>query len=200
MDDLTAESAHDRWPMPLDTTDQDLIFVGRLRRDISNPDALRGITFWCCGDQDPQGYGDQRRKSPGCSASSDSTGAAGSGESEICRYLLRHDLVDAIVAMPNDFFFNTGIATYIWVLDNAKEERRRGKVQLINANGIYSKMHKSLGSKRNEFSDKQIGRVVSLHRALERTRLRPSADILADQRAGGGYRGQAAGSFGLAAS
>ncbi len=51
VDDLSAESAHDRWPMPLDTTDQDLIWVGRVRRDISNPDELRGITFWCCGDQ-----------------------------------------------------------------------------------------------------------------------------------------------------
>ena len=51
VDDLDAESAHDRWPMPLDTTDQDLIWVGRIRRDISNPEALRGITFWCCGDQ-----------------------------------------------------------------------------------------------------------------------------------------------------
>lgn len=80
--------------------------------------------------------------------------------------------------MPNDFFFNTGIATYIWVLDNAKEERRRGKVQLINAYGIYSKMRKSLGSKRNEFSDEQIGRVMSLYRAFdEYTPLRPSADI-----------------------
>ena len=95
------------------------------------------------------------------------TGAAGSGESEIRRHLLQHDLVDAIVAMPNDFFFNTGIATYIWVLDNAKEERRRGKVQLINANGIYCKMRKSLGSKRNEFSDEQIAQIVSLYEAFE---------------------------------
>lgn len=95
------------------------------------------------------------------------TGAAGSGESEIRRYLLQRDLVDAIVAMPNDFFFNTGIATYIWVLDNAKEERRRGKVQLINANGIYSKMRKSLGSKRNEFSDEQIEQVIDLYRAFD---------------------------------
>ncbi len=51
VDDLGAEDAHDRWPMPLDTTDQDLIWAGRVRRDISNPNALRGITFWCCGDQ-----------------------------------------------------------------------------------------------------------------------------------------------------
>lgn len=95
------------------------------------------------------------------------TGAAGSGESEIRRYLLEHDLVDAIVAMPNDFFFNTGIATYIWVLDNAKEPRRRGKVQLINANGIYSKMRKSLGSKRNEFTDEQIEQIIGLYQAFE---------------------------------
>lgn len=95
------------------------------------------------------------------------TGAAGSGESEIRRYLLQHDLVDAIVAMPNDFFFNTGIATYIWVLDNTKEPCRRGKVQLINANGIYSKMRKNLGDKRNEFTDDQIARIVDLYEAFE---------------------------------
>ena len=95
------------------------------------------------------------------------TGSAGSGESEIRRYLLQHDLVDAIVAMPNDFFFNTGIATYIWVLDNTKEARRKGKVQLINANGIYSKMRKSLGSKRNEFSDRQIAQIVELYNDFE---------------------------------
>lgn len=95
------------------------------------------------------------------------TGAAGSGESEIRRYLLEHDLVDAIVAMPNDFFFNTGIATYIWVIDNAKEPRRRGKVQLINASGIYTKMRKSLGNKRNELSPEQIGQIVALYEAFE---------------------------------
>ena len=95
------------------------------------------------------------------------TGAAGSGESEVRRYLLQHDLVDAIVAMPNDFFFNTGIATYIWVLDNTKEERRKGKVQLINANSIYNKMRKSLGSNRNEFSDEQISQIVALYEEFE---------------------------------
>lgn len=95
------------------------------------------------------------------------TGAAGSGESEIRRYLLEHDLVDAIVAMPNDFFFNTGIATYIWILDNAKEPRRKDKVQLINANEIYSKMRKSLGSKRNEFSNEQITQIVALYEAFD---------------------------------
>lgn len=95
------------------------------------------------------------------------TGAAGSGESEVRRYLLEHDLVDAIVAMPNDFFFNTGIATYIWVLDNIKEPRRKSKVQLINANGIYSKMRKGLGSKRNEFSDEQIKQIMDLYKAFD---------------------------------
>ena len=95
------------------------------------------------------------------------TGAAGSGESEIRRFLLQHDLVDAIIAMPNDFFFNTGIATYIWILDNTKEPRRRGKVQLVNANGIYRKMRKSLGSKRNEFTDEQVSQIVALYEAFE---------------------------------
>lgn len=95
------------------------------------------------------------------------TGAAGSGESEIRRYLLENDLVDAIVAMPNDFFFNTGIATYIWVIDNTKEPRRKGKVQLINANGIFTKMRKCLGSKRNEFSNEQIAQIIELYKAFD---------------------------------
>ena len=94
------------------------------------------------------------------------TGAAGSGESEIRRYLLEHDLVEAIVAMPNDFFFNTGIATYVWVLTNNKSKERKGKVQLINANGISSKMRKNLGSKRNEFTDEQIEQIMSEFRAF----------------------------------
>lgn len=94
------------------------------------------------------------------------TGAAGSGESEIRRYLLEHDLVEAIVAMPNDFFFNTGIATYVWVITNNKAPKRKGKVQLINANGVYSKMRKSLGSKRNEFTDTQIEQIMAEYRAF----------------------------------
>lgn len=95
------------------------------------------------------------------------TGAAGSGESEIRRYLLEHDLVEAIVAMPNDFFFNTGIATYIWVITNNKEDRRKGKVQLINANGIYTKMRKSLGSKRVELNADQINQIVEEYKKFE---------------------------------
>lgn len=95
------------------------------------------------------------------------TGNAGSGESEIRRYLLEHDLVEAIVAMPNDFFFNTGIATYIWLLTNNKEDKRKGRVQLINANSIYSKMRKNLGSKRVEFSSEQIQQIVQTYLAFD---------------------------------
>lgn len=95
------------------------------------------------------------------------TGAAESGESEIRRYLLEHDMVEAIVAMPNDFFFNTGIATYIWVITNNKSESRKGKVQLINANDIFSKMRKNLGSKRKQFTDEQIEQIVELYNAFE---------------------------------
>ena len=95
------------------------------------------------------------------------TGAAESGESEIRRYLLERDMVEAIVAMPNDFFFNTGIATYIWVITNKKPEERKGKVQLINANGIFSKMRKSLGSKRKQFTNEQIEQIVEIYDAFE---------------------------------
>lgn len=80
------------------------------------------------------------------------TGGAGSGESEIRRYILEADLLETIVALPNDMFYNTGIATYIWVLSNKKSDERKGKVQLINGVNLYSKMRKSLGSKRNEMS------------------------------------------------
>lgn len=76
------------------------------------------------------------------------TGSAGSGESEIRRYLLQNDLVEAIVALPTDMFYNTGIATYVWVLSNRKPQPRKGKVQLIDGTEQYSKMRKSLGSKR----------------------------------------------------
>ncbi len=81
------------------------------------------------------------------------TGGAGSGESEIRRYILENDLLEAIVAMPTDMFFNTGIATYIWVLSNHKASERQGKVQLINASGLGESMRKSLGSKRKELKE-----------------------------------------------
>src|SRR5204862_7995312 len=79
-----------------------------------------------------------------------STGDAGSGESEIRRWILENDWLEAIVALPEQLFYNTGISTYVWVLTNRKEEQRRGKVQLINATGSWVPMRKSLGEKRRE--------------------------------------------------
>jgi type I restriction enzyme M protein len=90
------------------------------------------------------------------------TGGAGSGESEIRRYVLENDLVEAIVGLPLDMFYNTGIATYVWVLSNKKPAQRRGFVQLIDASSFWQKMRKSLGSKRKEMSDEQIATVTKL--------------------------------------
>jgi type I restriction enzyme M protein len=88
------------------------------------------------------------------------TGDAGSGESEIRRWLMERDLVEAIVALPEQLFYNTGIATYVWVLSNRKPRKRRGKVQLINASGegFWTPMRKSLGDKRREISPEQADR------------------------------------------
>ncbi|XXY21770.1 N-6 DNA methylase [Sorangium sp. So ce216] len=83
------------------------------------------------------------------------TGDAGSGESEIRRWILENDWLEAIVALPDQLFYNTGIATYVWVLTNRKPKHRKGKVQLINATELYQKMRKSLGNKRNELDKKQ---------------------------------------------
>ncbi|MFA7436845.1 N-6 DNA methylase [Castellaniella sp.] len=91
------------------------------------------------------------------------TGDAGSGESEIRRYLLENDLVEAIIALPNDLFYNTGIATYIWLLDNTKKLERKGRVQLIDATRMYEKRRKSLGSKRVEITDEQITEIVKVY-------------------------------------
>ena len=91
------------------------------------------------------------------------TGDAGSGESEIRRWVLENDLLEAIIALPNDLFYNTGIATYIWILDNDKKADRKGKVQLIDATRMYSKMKKSLGNKRVYMTDEQIAEVVNVY-------------------------------------
>lgn len=91
------------------------------------------------------------------------TGDAGSGPSEIRKYILEHDLLEAIIALPNDIFYNTGIATYIWVLSNKKAAKRQGKVQLINANGLYEKRRKSLGNKRNDISQTAIDEITKLY-------------------------------------
>lgn len=90
------------------------------------------------------------------------TGGAGSGESEIRRYVLENDLVEAIVALPTDMFYNTGISTYIWILSNRKPDDRKGYLQLIDASGFWQRMRKSLGSKRKEMTDEQIGTVTKL--------------------------------------
>ncbi|MCG9011794.1 SAM-dependent methyltransferase, partial [Laribacter hongkongensis] len=90
------------------------------------------------------------------------TGGAGSGESEIRRYVLENDLVEAIIGLPTDMFYNTGIATYIWVLSNKKPADRAGQVQLIDAGSFWQKMRKSLGSKRKEMSDEHIATVTRL--------------------------------------
>ena len=84
------------------------------------------------------------------------TGGAGSGESEIRRHILETDLLEAIVALPTDMFYNTGIATYVWILSNKKAADRKGRVQLINGVHLHGKMRKSLGSKRHEMSDTDI--------------------------------------------
>jgi len=84
------------------------------------------------------------------------TGSAGSGESEIRRYILEADLLEALIALPNDMFYNTGIATYVWILSNKKDPKRKGKVHLINGANLSTKMRKSLGSKRNYLTEKEI--------------------------------------------
>ncbi|MEK4137196.1 class I SAM-dependent DNA methyltransferase [Kurthia sp. FSL E2-0154] len=91
------------------------------------------------------------------------TGDAGSGESEIRKYVLENDLVEGIVALPNDLFYNTGIATYIWILTNNKAPLSKGKVRLINAVDFYKKMKKSMGSKRNEIREDQLNEIVRLY-------------------------------------
>ncbi len=90
------------------------------------------------------------------------TGGAGSGESEIRRYVLENDLVEAIVGLPTDMFYNTGISTYVWIVSNRKPVARKGRVQLIDASGFWQKMRKSLGSKRKELSDEHIDQITRL--------------------------------------
>ena len=90
------------------------------------------------------------------------TGGAGSGESEIRRYVLENDLVEAIIGLPTDMFYNTGISTYVWILSNRKPEHRKGKMQLIDASGFWQKMRKSLGNKRKELSDEHTAEITRL--------------------------------------
>jgi len=90
-------------------------------------------------------------------------GDAGSGESEIRRYVIENDLLDCIIQLPNDIFYNTGIATYIWVLSNKKPAHRKGKVQLINASDYFKKMRKALGNKKNEMLPEHIDKISKIY-------------------------------------
>lgn len=95
------------------------------------------------------------------------TGDAGSGESNIRKWIIEEDLLEGIIALPTDMFYNTGIATYIWVLTNKKEEKRKGKIQLVNASEYYQSMRKSLGNKRKEITPEQIKEITSLYNSFE---------------------------------
>ena len=100
------------------------------------------------------------------------TGDAGSGPSDIRKYILESDLLEAIVALPNDIFYNTGIATYIWVLSNKKAgTKREGKVQLINANGLYEKRRKALGNKRNDIPESAIAEITQIYGDFRETEI-----------------------------
>jgi len=91
------------------------------------------------------------------------TGAAGSGESEIRRWIIENDWLEAIVALPDQLFYNTGIFTYLWIVTNRKEPSRRGKIQLVDATSFFKKMRKSLGNKRNEICDEQRDEITRLY-------------------------------------
>ena len=91
------------------------------------------------------------------------TGAAGSGESEIRRWILENDLLEAVVALPDQLFYNTGISTYFWIVTNRKSQERKGKVQLIDARASWEKMRKSLGEKRKRISGEGIADIVELY-------------------------------------
>ena len=102
------------------------------------------------------------------------TGGAGSGESEIRRWIVENDWLDAIVALPEQMFYNTGIGTYVWIVTNRKETERRGKIQLIDARELYVPMRRSLGDKRRKIGEKedgrdQVGEIVKLYGAFAET-------------------------------
>ncbi|WP_074956545.1 type I restriction-modification system subunit M [Alicyclobacillus macrosporangiidus] len=98
------------------------------------------------------------------------SGGAESGESNIRRWIIENDWLEAIVALPDQLFYNTGISTYIWVLTNRKSPERKGKIQLINATHLYQKMRKSLGDKRNELSDEHIAEITRMHGEFRETK------------------------------
>jgi type I restriction enzyme M protein len=100
------------------------------------------------------------------------TGDAGSGESEIRKHIIENDYLEAIIALPKDMFYNTGIGTYIWILTNRKPKNRQGKIQLINATGeeFFAKMTKSLGNKRNELKPRHIDNIYQIYQDFKETK------------------------------
>ena len=98
-------------------------------------------------------------------------GDAGSGPSEIRRYLIENDLLEAIIQLPNDLFYNTGIATYIWIVTKDKEERRKGKVQLLDASKCYIKRRKNIGNKRVDLSDECVDLILKAYTSFDNIEL-----------------------------
>lgn len=98
-------------------------------------------------------------------------GGTASGESQIRRWLLENDLIEAIVQMPTDLFYNTGISTYVWILSKNKRDERKGKIQLIDASGIYHKLRKPLGNKKNEFSPEDRAAITKLYSEFKENEL-----------------------------
>src|ERR1700730_2255618 len=108
------------------------------------------------------------------------SGSAGSGESEIRRWVIENDWLEAIVALPDQLFYNTGINTYFWIVTNRKSQQRRGKIQLVDARDYWGKMRKSLGDKRKELSSEQIDEITRLYGELaegERTKIFPNEEF-----------------------
>lgn len=96
------------------------------------------------------------------------TGSTASGESQIRRWMLENDLIEAIIALPTDLFYNTGIQTYVWILSKNKRDVRKGKIQLIDASGIYHKLRKGLGYKKNELSPEDRKKITELYTDFEK--------------------------------
>lgn len=107
------------------------------------------------------------------------TGDAGGGESNIRRYIIENDMLEAIVQLPNNLFYNTGITTYIWILSNNKTANRKGKVQLIDASQMYQKLRKNLGNKNCEFSAEHIKEIVAVYTKLEAPQRKKEDDVTA---------------------
>jgi type I restriction enzyme M protein len=114
------------------------------------------------------------------------TGAAGSGESEIRRWIIENDWLEAVVALPDQLFYNTGISTYFWIVTNRKSPERRGKVQLVDARNCFVKMRKSLGEKRKQVSDAQIADIVRAYGEFTEVDGDAAADNWADADAANG--------------